>query len=243
MFETLFKEYKRLVFFDTETTGFDPEKTDQITELAALTLEQGKEPTELDAFVHLFRMSELPPKIVELTGITDILLASEGRDEVEVIRDFVNLMQSGGKTLLIAHNAQFDLRFIAYAIHRHKEEGKGWMMVFNDCDYLDTLTVYKDRRRYPHKLENAIAEYGLAGKVQNSHRAIDDTKALMEVARKMEEEKDDLIQYINIFGFNPKYGPEKQQLKKVTYVPQALNNCPPRQPSYTGIGGRNGTNK
>ena len=48
-----------------------------------------------------------------------------------------------------------------------------------DFHYLDTVTVYKDRRAFPHKLENAITEYGLANKVKNSHRAIDDVKALL----------------------------------------------------------------
>ena len=113
------------------------------------------------------------------------------------------------------------------------------MLVLNDCDYLDTLTVYKDRRKYPHKLESAIVEYHLTGKVQNSHRAIDDCKALMEVAKAMDEERDDLDRYVNLFGFNPKYGPEKNQLKKVTYVPQDLWNYPPAKPTYETISGRN----
>ena len=81
--------------------------------------------------------------------------------------------------------------------------------------------------------------WDLTGKVQNSHRAIDDCKALMEVAKAMDEERDDLDRYVNLFGFNPKYGPEKNQLKKVTYVPQDLWNCPPAKPTYETISGRN----
>lgn len=237
MFETLFKKYNRLIFFDTETTGFDAEKVDQMTELAALVVDKDGTITELDEFLHLFRMQELPAKIVELTGITDLTLATQGKEEHEVLKQFIDLMQpdGGGDTLLIAHNAQFDLQFIAYAIYRNREIGKGWMQVFNDCDYLDTLTVYKDRRRYPHKLESAIVEYKLSGKVTNSHRAIDDTKALLEVAKAMAEEKDDLQEYINLFGFNPKYGPEKNQLRKVTYAPQSINNCPPLKPTYETV--------
>lgn len=237
MFETLFKKYKRLIFFDSETTGFDAEKVDQMTELAALAVDPDGTITELDEFLHLFRMQELPQKITELTGITNLTLATQGKEECEVLNMFVDLMQpkGGGETLLIAHNAQFDLQFITYAIHRNKDKGKGWMKVFTDCDYLDTLTVYKDRRRYPHKLENAITEYKLAGKVVNSHRAIDDTKALYEVTKAMAEERDDLYEYINLFGFNPKYGPEKHQFKKVTYAPQDLWKCPPAVPTYESI--------
>lgn len=239
MFEKLFQKYDRLLFFDTETTGFEPEKVDQIIELAAVTIDKDGTTQEMDEFIHLFRMPELPPKIIELTGILDLTLATEGIDEYDALAKFLELMQCKGDTLLIAHNAQFDLQFLAYSIYRNRENGKGWMMVFNDCDYLDTLTVYKDRRSYPHKLESAIVEYHLSGKVQNSHRAIDDCKALMEVAKAMDEEKPDLDRYVNLFGFNPKYGPEKNQLKKVTYVPQDLWKCPPAIPTYETISGRN----
>ena len=237
MFEKLFQKYNRLIFFDTETTGFEPEKVDQIIELAAVTIDKDGKTQEMDEFIHLFRMPELPPKITELTGILDLTLAAKGIDEYDALKKFVDLMQCGeGYTLLIAHNAQFDLQFLAYSIYRNREKGKGWMIVLNDCDYLDTLTVYKDRRRYPHKLESAIAEYHLSGKVVNSHRAIDDCKALMEVAKAMDEEKSDLDKYVNLFGFNPKYGPEKNQLKKVTYAPQDLWKCPPSIPTYEAIG-------
>ena len=239
MFEKLFQKYDRLLFFDAETTGFEPEKVDQIIELAAVTIDKDGTTQEMDEFIHLFRMPELPPKIIELTGILDLTLATEGIDEYDALAKFLELMQCKGDTLLIAHNAQFDLQFLAYSIYRNREKCKGWMMVFNDCDYLDTLTVYKDRRSYPHKLESAIVEYHLSGKVQNSHRAIDDCKALMEVAKAMDEEKPDLDRYVNLFGFNPKYGPEKNQLKKVTYVPQDLWKCPPAIPTYETISGRN----
>lgn len=238
MFDSLFKKYKRIIFFDTETTGFNAEKVDQIIELAAIGIEADGTQKEMDEFIHLFKMEQLPPKITELTGILDLTLSSEGIEEYDALKKFVEMMQSGGDTLLVAHNAQFDLQFLAYSIYRNREKGKGWMMVLNDCDYLDTLTVYKDRRKYPHKLESAIVEYQLSGKVENSHRAIDDCKALMEVAKAMDEEKPDLHRYVNLFGFNPKYGPEKNQLKKVTYVPQDLWKCPPAIPTYETVGGR-----
>ena len=85
---------------------------------------------------------------------------------------------------------------------------------------LDALTVYKDRRQYPHKLENAIMEYGLSGKVVNSHRAIDDTLATVEVLKAMDDEECDLHKYINIFGYNPKFGVSGKKISSVTYLPQ-----------------------
>ena len=58
----------------------------------------------------------------------------------------------------------------------------------------------------------------------NSHRAIDDVKALLEVAKAMGRERDDLRDYINIFGYNPKYGASGRHLKKVTYVARSFRD-------------------
>ena len=63
---------------------------------------------------------------------------------------------------------------------------------------LDAMTVYKDRREYPHKLKNAIEAYGLSG--ENTHRAVDDAAATVELLWAMAEECDDLHRYINLFG-------------------------------------------
>lgn len=233
MLESLFTKYGRVIFFDTETTGFNPDKDDQIIELAAIAVDHDGTQTEMDDFIRLETLPELPQTITDLTGITGIQLSAQGIGEEDALRKFVRLMEyedpqdplfGNDDVLLVAHNAQFDLLFIAYAMIRHREKNGGWMQVFNDCDYLDTLTVYKDRRSYPHKLEDAIREYGLAGKVENSHRAVDDCRALFEVAKRMDEEKDDLVRYINLFGYNPKYGPTGKMLKKVKYTAQGFNN-------------------
>ena len=87
-------------------------------------------------------------------------------------------------------------------------------------DKLDLLTVYKDRRPFPHRLCNAIDAYGLSGKVVNSHRAIDDVLATVAVMEAMVAEQDDLECYVNLFGYNPKYGIDGKPIGSVTYRPQ-----------------------
>lgn len=224
MFRTLFQTYDRIVFFDTETTGFRSEKDDQIIELAAVSVSREGTKTSMDDFVRLFLKPAVPKQIVELTGITDLDLAG-GISEREALAKFAGLM-AGGRTLLAAHNAQFDLLFLAYAVLRHRAEHPEWLRLFNAADYLDTLTVYRDRHEYPHRLESAIETYRLAGKVRNSHRAVDDCEALFEVAKAMEEERDDLASYVNLFGYSPKYGISGRTLKKVTYLPQGFSGVP-----------------
>ena len=73
---------------------------------------------------------------------------------------------------------------------------------------------------YPHKLKNAIETYNLQDKVQNSHRAIDDVLATVAVMEEMEKEDNDLLSYVILFGYNPKYGPPYPAIRSVTYKPQ-----------------------
>lgn len=215
-------DYENLVFFDTETTGFDA-KNNQIIELAAILVKSGEVAMQMDEFIKLPEGEVIPEKIVELTHITDEMLRVQGKSEETVLMMFAYMI-AAPKTLLIAHNAQFDLNFIGQAFMRHREGHKEWLKAFCYADYLDTLTVFKDRRAYPHKLENAINCYHLEDKVVNSHRAVDDCLALYEVTKAMADERDDLIEYVNIFGYNPKYGLNGDKLRKVIYGKQFYVN-------------------
>ncbi len=217
----MLNNYSNLVFFDTETTGFDAQNN-RIIELAAIAVCDGTI-TQMDEFIRLPEGEKIPEKIVELTHITDEMLEKDGKLEFAVVEMFFNLIKKEN-TLLIAHNAQFDLNFVGYTFARYRDKFPELLRAFNNADYLDTLTVFKDRRSYPHKLENAIEAYGLADKVQNSHRAVDDCLALYEVTKAMTEERDDLSEYINIFGYNPKYGLNGSRLKRVRYGKQNYVN-------------------
>ena len=60
-------------------------------------------------------------------------------------------------------------------------------------------------------------------KVCNSHRAIDDVRATVEVLRAMEAERDDLASYIDLFGYSRKYGVSGTRISSVRYVPQGYH--------------------
>ena len=211
----LLNKYKALVIFDTETSGLDFDK-DQIIELAALRVERTASgglriAGKMDTFIKLPEGETLPENIVSLTGITDERLQTEGVQPAKAASQIAKLMQNG-PTLMIAHNAQFDACFLR-GLLRGQKVGR--------IDWLDSLTVYKDRRAYPHKLANAIIAYDLTGKGQNSHRAIDDVLALFEVLKAMDDEREDLGSYVNLFGYNPKYGITGRKLRQITYMPQS----------------------
>ena len=223
--EKLFSRYDRLVFFDTETTGLQFAR-DEIIEFAAVVMElrdgTATVVQEYDELVALSPGGFVPPKIQELTGISTQDLRERGLPKTRVARDVGQMLK--GNTLLLAYNAHFDLSFLYYFLLRD-----GDPLVLKGKDKLDLLTVYKDRHPYPHRLCNAIEVYGLSGKVVNSHRAIDDVIATAAVALEMEKERDDLHRYINLFGYNPKYGVDGKPIGSVTYKPQPYD---PAQPLY-----------
>lgn len=224
-FETLFSRYDRLVLFDTETTGLQYNR-DEIIEFAAVVMERidgvPKVTREYDELIALSPGGFVPAKIEQLTGITTRDLREKGLPKTRVARDIAELIR--GNTLLLAYNAHFDLSFLYYFLLRD-----GDPMILKGKDKLDLLTVYKDRRSYPHRLCNAIEAYGLSGKVVNSHRAVDDVLATVAVMEEMEKEKDDIINYVNLFGYNPKYGIEGKAIGSVIYKPQKYD---PVQPLY-----------
>lgn len=230
----VFQKYAAVVFFDTETTGLEAESC-QIIELAAIRIEQTDHGTlrmanSADVFIKLQDGQQIPEKIVELTGITDETLEAEGITEADAAAIFTDLIRNDkGPVLLVAHNAQFDLLFVRAMLWRHAGDGEEMLEA---ADYLDSLTVYKDRRAYPHKLANAIVAYKLEDKVQNSHRAIDDVAALFEVCKAMDNERADLLSYVNVFGYNPRYGVSGYRLEGVSYWPQRFNKFM-QSPSYT----------
>ena len=225
MFDTLFSKYDRLVLFDTETTGLHFSR-DEIIEFAAIVVERRDGEVavirEYDELVKLSPGNSIPPKITQLTGISDQDILEKGISKTRVCRDIAEML--AGNTLLLAYNAHFDLSFLFYMLLRDGDPA-----ILKGKDKLDLLTVYKDRRAYPHKLCSAIEAYGLAGKVVNSHRAVDDVLATLEVMKCMELEKPDLECYVNLFGYNPKYGIEGKPIGSVTYKPQGFE---PKMPIY-----------
>ncbi len=213
---SLMANYEKFVIFDTETTGLDFAR-DEIIEFSAVVLERQDGELvitrEYDNLVTLSPGNTVPAKITELTGISTQDILERGVPKAQVCADIAEMFR--GNTLLLAYNAHFDLSFLFYMLLRD-----GDPTILKGKDKLDLLTVYKDRREYPHRLHNAIDAYGLSGKVVNSHRAIDDVIATVAVMEAMTAEKDDLLCYVNLFGYNPKYGVDGKPIGSVTYKPQ-----------------------
>ena len=225
----LFDRYDRLLIFDTETTGLDFVH-DEIIQFSAVSVECSQDNVkvaeEYDRLLLLAPGKQVPPEITRLTGITTEEIAEHGISRAQACREIGALIS--GNTLLVAYNAHFDLSFLFYLFAAHGDPG-----CLKGKDKLDLLTVYRDRRDYPHRLSSAIEAYGLQDKVRNSHRADQDALATVYVMDAMAAERDDLMNYVNLFGYIPKYGPPRRPIRSVTYRPQPYHNP---TPLYENIG-------
>lgn len=216
----LLEQFDRIVVFDTETTGIDFAH-DEIIELGAVCLTAEGETAAIDDLIRLSPGRTLPPFITDLTSITAEQLKAEGVEKPRAAEDFCRLLEGAERPLLAAYNAQFDLSFLYYFL---RPLGRAGALV--PPRFLDLLTVYRDRRDYPHRLSDAIAAFGLTDAV-NSHRAVDDARAALALLGAMEAERADLDRYIDLFGTHPKYGLSGKPISSVTYRTQSYQRQRP----------------
>lgn len=101
-----------IVAFDIETTGLD-RKTERLTEIGAVILENGEIKERFQTFVNPGK--PIPGEIVRLTGITDDMV-KDAPDQEAAIRAFLEF--ASGRPVA-AHNAEFDMGFIAEGCTRY----------------------------------------------------------------------------------------------------------------------------
>ena len=97
---------------DLETTGLSP-TDDRITEVGVVKARGGEVLGEFATLVNPGR--SVPAAVAAVTGITDHMLAA--RPPIEAV--LPTLVEFLRGTVLVAHNASFDTRFLAAALERH----------------------------------------------------------------------------------------------------------------------------
>lgn len=100
------------VVLDIETTGL--QETASVIEIAALRIVQGEITEQFSALIR--QEMPLPPDIMELTGITDQMLAEQGIDAKQALSQFLAFCKN---TMLVGHNIHFDVRFLSRMCEKH----------------------------------------------------------------------------------------------------------------------------
>ena len=162
-----------IIVLDFESTGLNT-KTCRVIEIGAVKLVEG---TIVDSLSILVNPKEpLKPKITEITGITDMMLADKETAETAIPK----LMEFIGDCPIAAHNANFDASLLKAELRRL---GLSWR-----APVLDTLTFA--RKLYPdmksHKLGTVCKALGVS--LKNAHRAVHDATATALCLAKMYKE-------------------------------------------------------
>ena len=170
---------QEFVAFDLETTGLSS-RTDRIIEIGAVRMRGGEEIDRFQTFVDPER--SLDPKIVELTGINDGMLAGAPKI-TEVLPKFLEFV---GDRVLVAHNSDFDTGFIRVAC---MEQGIPYTLTA-----ADTLILSQNLMPQLSKFKLDIVSTALELPDFNHHRAADDAKTcgliMAKLMEKLEQEQD-----------------------------------------------------
>ena len=163
-----------LVAFDLETTGLFPAAC-RIVEFGAVRfkLHEG----ELDHFEQLVDPEcPIPRAAVRIHGITDAMV--RGMPTVpQTLPKFLRFL-GGPQTILLAHNAPFDLGFLGFAMTR-------LAMQFPSNPVIDTLDLSRSYvwELYSHRLEDVARHLRVAE--SEDHRALSDARLLTAVFQKI----------------------------------------------------------
>ena len=161
------------VVVDLETTGARPGEA-AITEIGAVRLRDGRVLDEFSSLVD--PQAPVPASVTLLTGITTAMVES-APPVAAVLPAFLEFAGFGPDTVLVAHNAPFDVAFLKAAC---ASQGVRWP----SPAVLDTLWLA--RRLVPrgevgnHRLGTLARVFGAQAP---THRALDDARAAAGVLR------------------------------------------------------------
>ncbi|MDQ3821314.1 MAG: exonuclease domain-containing protein, partial [Acidobacteriota bacterium] len=185
------------VVVDVETTGAKTPPC-RVMELGAYRVNRGRIVAEFRTLVNP-EMS-IPPYIAQLTGISNEMVR-----EAPLFADIANAwLDFADEAVLVAHNAQFDVRFLNHEIAR----------IFPGRRMSNThlCTVKLSRKIFPGLLNyrlHTVAEH-FAIQIANRHRAPDDALATAEIFLRMltrlHEHGVRDVAGARIFCFNPNGG-------------------------------------
>lgn len=151
---------------DLETTGLSF-RTEKITEIGVMKIKNGEVLEEFSCFVNPEK--PIPPQVVEVTKITDDMV----KDAQTIDKVFPKLLEFLGDSVLVAHNADFDIGFLKY---NAKQLG-----LKLENTYIDTLRLAKDLFPDYKKYKLGIIADNLGIKVEVAHRALDDVDTTVKV--------------------------------------------------------------
>lgn len=195
------------VVVDLETTGASVRDGSAITEIGAVKVRGGRVIQEFQTFVN--PGCAIPAFITVLTGITDAMVL-RAPTIAEAFPTFLEFCGSKTETVLVAHNAPFDLGFLKGAAAELQYPWPNFPVI--DTVRVARMTLSRDEVR-DCKLSTLAKFFGTV--VTPNHRALDDAQATLEVLHGLIERLGSLgiTTLEDLQGFINKVTPEQRKKK------------------------------
>jgi DNA polymerase-3 subunit epsilon len=161
----------REIVFDTETTGLDPNNGHRVVEIGCIEI-LNTIPTGQSFHVYIDPERDMPDEAFRIHGLSSEFLKGKSRF-AQIADDFLKFVGDGR---LVAHNAEFDMRFINAEL-----EALGYPPI-GAHRVVDTLAMA--RRRHPgasNSLDALCQRYGIDNSRRTKHGALLDAEILAEV--------------------------------------------------------------
>jgi DNA polymerase-3 subunit epsilon len=162
------------VILDVETTGLSPLRGDRVIEIGAVAVERNAVIDEFHSLINPGKRIPIDAQLVH--GITDEMLIGQPKPEVV----FPLLSRFIRNSVLVAHNARFDIGFLS------EEFGRLGLSLVNRYH----CTLEMSRVRYPrlpnHKLKTVYRHVsGKSGEEIRAHRALGDARMVAAIWMEM----------------------------------------------------------
>ncbi|MCD4534678.1 DEDD exonuclease domain-containing protein [Nocardioides sp. cx-169] len=155
---------------DLETTGGSPTAGSMITEIGAVKVRGGEVLGEFQTLVN--PQSQIPAFIAVLTGISNSMVA----DAPAIESALPAFLEFAAGTVLVAHNAPFDVGFLRHFAER---QGRPWP-AFEVVDTAKLARRVITRDDAPNCKLSSLARVFRSGTTPN-HRALSDARATVDV--------------------------------------------------------------
>jgi DNA polymerase III epsilon subunit family exonuclease len=161
------------VVLDLETTGASPKVGAGITEIGAVKVRGGEVIGIFESFIN--PEESIPSYITALTGITDEMVLHAPPIEM-ALPTLLEFLGHEDETVVVAHNAPFDLGFLKAAAQTHEYPWPNYQVL--DTVKLARHLLTRDEV-YDCKL-STLAQF-FETPIQPTHRALDDAHSTVAV--------------------------------------------------------------
>lgn len=161
----------REIVFDTETTGLDPAQGDRVVEIGCVEL-VNMIPTGRTYHTYLNPERDMPAEAQAVHGLSEEFLRAHPTF-AEVVDDFLAFIADAR---LVAHNAEFDMKFI------NAELARLGFPAIPSLHVVDTLAI--TRRKFPGApatLDALCKRFNIDNAARTLHGALLDAQLLAEV--------------------------------------------------------------